>query len=758
MSTGMTGTQDQVFEGELLFTETYRRHEDDPIAIREAMCLRAMYPWRLLKIREEDVFAGRQRCGLVGFALELGGVGTDYRTDVPELRSGGGRIYYCREDEILDKLSDIRVSEARRRQVHEMLDFWRDRTTVARADRRLPEKVLRAVRNPIASGNCRLAGVLPDLAKLVRLGLPGLREEIQTARDSSRDSDADALFHGMQTALEVVEEVCHHYADQARAKSGQQDRPPRAEELSEMGDVLERITRRPPETMREAIQLLWIYALVSCTLNYGRLDVALGDFYVRDLESGRLTEAEALRLLQAFWSLIADRNSLYNSRVILGGRGRPNVENADRFALLAMEATRTVLESEPQLSLRLHSGMNPALEEKALDMLGEGRTYPILYNDDVNVPAVAHCFRVPEPVAEHYLPYGCGEYALDHRSFGSPNCAINLLKALEATLHNGRDAVTGEPLGLALGEFEDFETFEDLFHAYCRQVDYYAEMLVRRHVLEYETEREEAAFLLISLLYDDCVERGRPLVDGGARYLGAIFESFGMVNAADSLTAIKSLVYERGTLTPNQLLAILDADFEGSRREQKLLLNAPKYGNDEADADRMMSRVCEQACTAFRDRADEAGLHYCAIVNINNSSNVRKGRECAASADGRRAGEPLANGNTPTAGRDHKGFTALLNSLVTPDPRLHAGFVQNMKLSKRMFREHRPKVETALDTYFARGGTQAMITCVSREDLENAMEEPEKYPNLMVRVGGFSARFVELGRDVQLDILKRTLH
>jgi len=745
------------FDGELAFTEAYRRHQDRHIAVREAMCLRAMYPWRLLPIRDEDLFAGRQRCGLVGFALELGGVGEDYRLDVPEMRAGGGRIYYCHEDEIREKLARADVDDEYRRRVEAMLDFWRDETTEARADRRLPDDALKAVRNRIARGNVRLAGVLPDFARLVRLGLPGLRRQVRAARAEREGPDA-AFFDGMLMALDVLADVCRHYAREARQTAGRAGDGGRAAELHTMADVLDHLPSRAPQSLREAIQLHWLYSLVSGALNYGRMDVALGGHYVRDVDSGVLTDEEALRLLQSFWRLIADRNSLYNSRVILGGMGRPDESAADRFALRAMEATRTVPETEPQLSLRFYRGMDPALMAKALDMLGKGRTYPILYNDDINVPAVQACFSVPRDAAEQYVPYGCGEYGLEHLSFGSPNCGFNLLKALEATLHNGRDALNGEPLGLALGEFEGFETFEQLFHAYGRQVEYHAEMLGRRHAAEYATERESACFLLISMLYDDCLARGRSIVDGGARYQGAIFESFGMVNAADSLTAIKKLVYDTRALSKGRLLAALEADFEGFERERLMLLDAPKYGNDDPEADEMMRRVSEHACKAFSTQAPGLGLHYCAIVNINNSSNVNMGRETAASAEGRRAGRPLANGNNPTAGRDTAGITAFLNSIVRPDPTLHAGYVQNMKFSRRLFQEDRARAEALLETYFARGGTQAMITVVSRGDLARAMAAPEDYRDLMVRVGGFSARFVELSRDVQVDVLNRTLH
>jgi len=151
------------------------------------------------------------------------------------------------------------------------------------------------------------------------------------------------------------------------------------------------------------------------------------------------------------------------------------------------------------------------------------------------------------------------------------------------------------------------------------------------------------------------------------------------------------------------------------------------------------------------------GLDYFLVVNINNFANVAFGQVTAASADGRRAGSPYANANTPTPRNDTKGVTAFLNSIVKPNPSVHAGYVHNMKFSKQMFTQDRVKLEALLNTYFAKGGTQAMITVVSRDDLENALKEPEKYRNLIVRVGGFSARFVELNLEVQIDIINRTL-
>jgi pyruvate-formate lyase len=289
-------------------------------------------------------------------------------------------------------------------------------------------------------------------------------------------------------------------------------------------------------------------------------------------------------------------------------------------------------------------------------------------------------------------------------------------------------------------------------------VEYSVEALADRHKIEYQVEDEAATFLFASMLYDDCIGRGKPLVGGGVRFRGGIIETYGMVNAADSLTAIKTLVYDRKVMSLDQMVSALDADFNGFEREQKLMRQVPKYGNDDPVADSMLCAVSEQVTTHTHAQAKRIGFDYFLIVNINNHMNVGLGAQTGASAEGRHSMAPLANGNTPTAGNDTQGVTAFLNSIVKPDVSLHAGYTQNIKFSKSTFLDERTKVEALLNTYFANGGAQAMITVVGRGEMEAALREPEKYRDLLVRVGGFSARFVELTPEIQRDLLARTLY
>lgn len=737
---------------ELHFTEVYKKYKDEHIAIREAMCLKAQFPGFLGGIKDNDLFVGR---------LDLPAVGI-----TPDEWGPTSFGYYCIEHRLIAEIEDPSLDEDYRQAVKDMLEFWREENTSTKLRRAFPEKMAKELytddwmnQSGISFPLYRLCGGYINFDKLMQIGIPGLYDEVERYRQNAERDGRDVKFYeGAKIALDVFVDTCLYFSNMALEMAETAKTKERAEELKLMGNTLKKITQEKPAHLWEAIQLMWLYSLVADVRNLGRMDVYLGDFYVNDLKSGVLTEDQALRYLESLWQLIADRNTRVHGRVIIGGKGRRNEENADKFALLAMEATRRVLEVEPQLSLRFYEGMNPALFEKALDVIGEGRTYPILYNDDVNIKAVEEAFGFCTEVAEQYVPFGCGEYIIDHQSFGTPSGVINLLKALEVTMHNGIDPMTGRKMGLALGRFEDFETFDDLFEAYKKQVEYFVEIMADHEELEYKIAGETAPFLYMSMLYDDCLERGKGMFSGGVRYLGGTLETYGNTNTADSLTAIKKLVYDEKVISKDRLLAALDADFEGYEDIRQLLLDAPKYGNDDDTADEMLLKVHNHVCNVVRNQKHRTNLHSYLVVIINNSANALMGHQASASADGRKSGLYMNNGNAPMSGMDKNGITAMLNSIVKPSTHIHAGAVQNMKFSREMFTTRRAELEALLKTYFQKGGAQAMITVVNRNDLERAMEEPEKYHHIFVRVGGFSARFVELGRDVQLDILHRTLY
>jgi len=739
------------FKNELEFTKCYREQLHSPPSLRELKCLEVQFPACFGPIQKNDLIAGRYERPLVGFSIDEWGSTAFGYYHLPELI----QAELLNPDYLLDQKSEIQ----------EMLAFWERENTSTKLRDAYPDELQINLpsddwmgESGIAFPLYRLTGSNLDYEKLLRLGISGLENEIQKKLSESAAASQTVFYKSLLGVLNILRQSIRHYQAEAEALNLQAVDTDLQSHYQTIIHSLENLLVSPPRNLHQAIQLFWIFSLLADNRNYGRMDVYLGDFLVNDLDSGHLTETQAQRLLNSLWQLMADRNTRVHGRVIIGGSGRSNPVNADRFALYAMEASRTVLEIEPQLSLRLHQHTDPALLEKALDVLAEGRTFPILYNDDVNIGAVQKAFGFSEHEAQQYVPFGCGEYILDHRSFGTPSGVINLLKALEVTLHNGRDPISGEPMGLSLGDPASFDSFNSLFEAYKLQVEDHVRMLADQEALAYKIAANEAGFLFSSLLYDDCIAQGRSIFNGGIRYLGGTLETYGNTNTADSLYAIKQVVYEQKYCTLPELVQAMDNNFQGHSQLLKALKAVPKYGIDDPRADEIFIRVHDHVCNTTRHQAERVGLDSYLVVIINNSANSLMGQWTGASADGRLAGTYMNNGNAPSSGNDREGITAMLNSIVKPDSAIHAGAVQNMKFSRDTFLRHRDKIQALLRAYFSGGGAQAMITVVDKGSLEEALVHPEENQHIFVRVGGFSARFVELDRQVQMDILHRTLY
>lgn len=710
------------------FTERFLSVEHGHPATREVEMLAFQFPACLRPPEPGDAFAGRICYPPIGFSPEACGLG-----------------WYFDFEGFRRWRDDRACSPVEARQCGELLAFWRDRTTRARTRAAYPSDLAADLptddwftESGVGFPLYRMAGTVLDFGRLLARGLPDV------GRSTCAKCDP-----GFQAALNQAVEILQRSIDHYTALP---------ETSHEMRTTLRAIRNRPPVTFREAIQLFWLWVIHSGTWNYGRLDVVLGPFLVRDLDANLITEDQALELVCSLWRQMNGYSNQYNNRVIVGGRGRPDEAAADRFALLAIEATRRVRLNQPQLTLRFHRRQNPMLWERALDAIGEGCTFPMLYNDEVNIPAVAAAFGVDEEAAAAYTPYGCGEYVLGSTSVGPPNGVLNLAKALEVALHAGIDPQTGRPI-VSLPPPEKLDSFDKVWDAYALVVEKLANALARHQKIEYEVTGREASFLFLSMLTQDSMERGRGIFSGGIRHLGGTLETYGNTNAADSLHVIEELVFRRQQIALPDLVAALDANFEGREELRNHCLAVAKYGNDESTSDAMAQRVHDHVCGFTRSRAAVHGLDSYLVVIINNWANVVLGRSVGATAEGRLAGEPLANGNNPSPGADRSGPTAFLNSLVRLDPTVHAGAVQNMKFSKEWFRApNRGTFDGMLRAYFALGGTQAMITVVSRKDLEDAIREPEKWGHLLVRVGGFSIRFVDLPADAQEEVLRRTLH
>ncbi|MEG1426943.1 MAG: pyruvate formate lyase family protein, partial [Oscillospiraceae bacterium] len=509
----------------LEFTNLYKSESD--IYVREARCLKLQAVNMLAPLVSDDLIAGRMQHRYLGFSPQFGGLYT----------------YFFHEDMVKNALEKAKaeLSAEYIKKVEETICFWSAEKTMNRLTKRYHDMgymINESYQKPgIGNADGRLAGTTVDLDKLVRLGLPGLHAEI--AEKAKKDPD-NSFYQALDIAVDTIADACAYYEKQARemeASTGNK-------RFAEMAAVLEAIQTKTPSTFFEGLQLMWIYGIISDLMNYGRMDVYLGDLYASDRRSGKITEEGAIELLLSMYRHMLRIHKIHDCRVIIGGRGRRNEKNADELAMVIMEVSRRFKEVVPQLTMRYYKGMEERLYDKALAVNAEGCTFPIIYSDDTNIPAVMKVYGVTEEEAECYLPFGCGEYVLEGISTGTPNNGINLLKNLEVTLHNGFDPFWNLQIGMKTGEADKLATFDELWAAYEKQLKPVVLRAAIHKKLNYDVAAEQAGYLHISLLMDDCIARGKGLLNGGVRYENASSEIFGIISAADSLTAIKKYVYD----------------------------------------------------------------------------------------------------------------------------------------------------------------------------------------------------------------------
>lgn len=727
------------------YTKTHQEYTDDQKLEREMACLKVLFPTTFRPMYEDDLILGRIDVMPVGFG---------------SVTSLGGPSHYCN----FGKLEEMKalVDESHHAAIDDMLTYWKinDTREGFYKEHLIPNVLGRFVDVYYpAIVTTRFSGIYLDYNKLLDHGINGLIEKISQQEDKNPESKNE--YHGMEDALHLLQSVIAYHLQEVENKLGNDFLSPlRTRELVKLRDALTEIKSDKPTSFIAAMQLAWLYSTLAGVVNFGRMDDYLGTYLVADLELGAITEEEAIRYIKSQWQLIEVKRTNVNGRVVVGGKGRRNEKNADVFCRLAIEATRQARLVEPQFTLRIYDGMDTAIYDAALQSIGEGTTYPILYNDDVNIPSVMHAMQVDEKTAEQYVPFGCGEFTISGQGIGTPNSCVNVLKALDVLLHDGVDQWDYQyKYGtLEMPKVTEAKTFEAFFELYKKLLTYYLNESGKAHRVSYDVMNSKAGFIFSSILTADCITKGKTILDGGVRFLGGTNEMYGNMSTVDSLMAIKKLVYDDEQYTLEEFAIATAADFDGYEQMHRDVKAVERFGNDLDEVDEIAVELHEFLSNTVRDQAKELGMDSYLIVVINNQVNTEWGRATATSADGRLAGVFMSNAINPQSGADTNGPTAMLNSILKMRTDLHGGAVQNIKFSRNMFNQERPKIKYLFETYFKDGGAQLMVTIVSPEELEEAYKHPELHQDLTVRVGGFSARFVNLEDDVQREIMERTLN
>lgn len=594
----------------------------------------------------------------------------------------------------------------------------------------------------------------PDYNYVLKKGVGGIIEDIKASlRKYEGDRKKTDFLNAAYITMHGLSEMIYGYGTAAEQKG-----------FYDIAQICKKISKQPPSTFREALQLVW---LVHISFQYedklamalGRVDQYLYPFYKNDT----ISDEEACELLACTFLKIDERRRYTLMwdviNICIGGVDREGRCAVNELSYLILEAVKQCGICGPNLSARMTSDAPNEFWDKCLEVIGTGIGYPAIMNDEVNVKSLQKYGYSTEDCRD-YCMVGCIENFLPGKQPPWSDGRFSSPKYLEFALNNGKCMQTDAQLAPQTGAAENIQSMEELLRVYREQLEFAASEYVALFKNEngrYNPEQYSQPYL--SCFCPECIERGLDVMDGGTLYPSVHAAGcMGIGTVADSLSAIEQVVFNEKYVTLAQLRDALIADFEGYDALRKKLLDAPKYGNNLAEADKYAKwyvDVHREIFEKFRTR--DGGKFYIGIAS--NTANIPDGYNTAATADGRKNREAISDAASPMHGMDKNGLTSVINSITVPDYTKSAcGTVVNIKLSPNMLRnkEKRDKLRELIKIYMKKGGQEIQINCVSREVLTDAMDNPDDYSDLVVRVSGFSAFYTLLDKEVQKDILERT--
>ncbi|MDT3579998.1 formate C-acetyltransferase/glycerol dehydratase family glycyl radical enzyme [Cronobacter malonaticus] len=773
------------------YTAMYQQHQDKPLPVRRALALAHHLANRTIWIKHDELIVGNQASQVraAPFFPEYTVSWIEKEIDDLADRPGAG----------------FSVSPQDKAVMHEVCPWWRGQTVQDRCygmftdeqKELLASGIIKAEGN-MTSGDAHLAVNFP---LLLEKGLDGLRAKVAERRarlllTDQGDLHKEQFLKAIDITFSALSEHIQRFAALASQMAQEESRPARRDELLAIAANCEHIAHQPPASFWQALQLCYFVQLVlqiesnGHSVSFGRLDQYLYPWYRRDVELEQTLERErAIELLQSCWLKLLEVNKIRSGshskasagsplyqNVTIGGQHLLNGEPVDAVNPLSwavLESCGRLRSTQPNLSVRYHAGMSNEFPDACVQVIRCGFGMPAFNNDEIVIDEFIK-LGVSREDAYDYAAIGCIETAVGgkwgYRCTGMS--FINFARVMLAALEGGRDATTGKvflPQEKALSA-GNFSHFSEVMDAWDNQIRYYTRKSIEIECVVDTVLEENAHDILCSALVDDCIERGKSIKQGGAKYDWVSGLQVGIANLGNSLAAVRRLVFEQGTVTQPQLAQALSNDFEGLTGEQlrqRLINSAPKYGNDDDDVDLLLARAYQTYIDELKQyhntrfgRGPIGGTYYAGTSSI--SANVPFGAATMATPDGRKARTPLAEGASPASGTDRLGPTAVINSVgKLPVAKILGGVLLNQKLNPSTLDNlrDRQKLMQMLRTFFeVHKGWHVQYNIVSRETLLDAKAHPDKYRDLVVRVAGYSAFFTALSPDAQDDIIARTEH
>lgn len=622
--------------------------------------------------------------------------------------------------------------------------------------------------------------------KIYKKGFNDFKKEIKQSIESLdflHDPEAYKKreeLRAMEICAEALIAYAKRHAEKAKELAKKEKNNERKQELKKIADICTHVPADPPRDFWEALQYYWFVHLGVIiefntwdSFNPGRLDQHLYPFYKKGLEDGTLTEDKAKELLQAFWvkfnnqpappkvGVTAEESGTYTDFALINTGGvKPDGSDAtNELSFLILDVVEEMRIIQPSSMVQISKKTPDSFLKRALKIIRTGFGQPSIFNTDAIVQELVRQGKSVED-ARCGGASGCVEVG----AFGKENYNLtgyfNLPKVFEITLNNGLDPETGKEIGLRTGDPVTFKSFEELFEAFQRQTKYFVDIKVKGNNV---IERLYAEYLpapFLSLLIDDCIVRGKDYHDGGARYNTSYIQGVGLGTITDILSSIKFNVFDKKVVDMKEVLKALKENFEQNEPlRQRFLNKTPKYGNDDDYADGIMRSIFEAYYQAVSGRPNTKGGFY-QINLLPTTVHIYFGKVTGATADGRKAHQPLSEGISPVQGADRYGPTAVIKSASKMDHVRTGGTLLNQKYTPLLLADEEglDGIAHLVRSYFKLDGHHIQINVVSAETLRDAQKHPEKYRDLIVRVAGYSDYFVDVGVDLQNEIIKRTEH
>ncbi|MFZ0862314.1 MAG: trans-4-hydroxy-L-proline dehydratase [Candidatus Sulfotelmatobacter sp.] len=626
--------------------------------------------------------------------------------------------------------------------------------------------------------------VLGDV--IYRQGLTDLKTEIKTALshlDFINDPEASAKrdeLRAMAIAADAVIRFAERHAEKAEDLAKAESDRGRQAELYKIAEVCRHVPAYPPRDFWEALQAYWFTHLgVVTELNTwdsfcpGRFDQHLYPFYQKGMEGGTLTRDKAKELLECLWvkfnnqpappkvGVTAAESGTYTdfANINNGGLKRDGSDGVNDVTYLILDVIDEMHLLQPSSNLQLSKKNSDAFLKRGLEIVRQGWGQPSIFNADMVVEELLRQGKRVEDARGGGIS-GCVETGAFGKEAYILTGYFNLPKVLEVTLNNGIDPRTGKKIGIETGDASAFSSYEQLVAAFRKQLHYFVDIKLRGNQV---IERLYADYMpapFLSLLVDDCIAKGKDYNDGGPRYNTTYIMGVAPATCTDSLAAIKYHVFDRKTLSMEELLLALAHDFAGHEKLRRLLWDrTPKFGNDDDYADAILADVFNAFFEEIDGRRNTKGGNY-RVNYLSTTCHVYFGSMTGATPDGRRAWEPLSDGISPVQGADRKGPTAVVKSAAKMDHVRTGGTLLNQKFTPQLLKgeDGLDKVAHLVRSYFRLGGHHIQFNVVTAATLCAAQADPEKYRDLIVRVAGYSDYFCDLTRALQDEIIARTEH